>query len=215
MILHFLDGLKKLVKKKKIEIKSEYLQKKNKYLQKKNKYLKKKNKYLKKKQRKLNVFFKVCGLGFYSIYYNIRLVLNKNFFKFKYKKKKKKKKFFKFILKFYLKKNNIFLNLYKYHKKLFIIKFWSTGIFDLICSKKRMRFTITNLLREIKKQIKNIKLYILLISGSKYFIKFFYKNLKRYSFKAKYLFFTSFKIFNGCRFKKVRRKKHLKYHYLR
>jgi hypothetical protein len=95
------------------------------------------------------------------------------------------------------------------------MKFWSTGLFDLVCSKKRMRFVITNFLKEIKKQIKKLKIYIISISGSKFFLKFFYKNLKRYSFQPKYLFFNSYKIFNGCRFRKVKRKKHLKYKYLK
>lgn len=100
---------------------------------------KKKLKIKKKLCKKLNAFFKICSLGVYSIFYKIRTLLkrkkclkkkikiiNRLLVKTKLKKnlnKKinlKKNIFFKFVLHFLLKKNNIFANLYQYRKKIFI-----------------------------------------------------------------------------------------------
>lgn len=213
----------------------------------KKKYFKKSKYFLKKKRKKLNIFYRMYNLEFYSIYYKIKYIMKilfikrknlrkkKFFFNFmniKIKKNKavcdaiyknfkaknlnknllKKKRKPKFILKFYIRKNNIFANLIKYQKKEFInIKFWSTGLFGFVCSKKLLKFVIKNFLKEIKKQLKKLKLYMVQILGPKYFSKFLFKTLKRTFYKPKYILLRSFKVFNGCRCKKARRKKHLKF----
>jgi len=53
------------------------------------------------------------------------------------------------------------------------------------------------------------------IFSPKYFARFFIKTLRRFSYKPKYISLSSFKIFNGCRLKKMRRKKHLKFQIFR
>ena len=179
---------------------------------------------LKKKRKKLNVFYKMFNLEFYSIFYKKMLLRaraqkkrKKDLLSISKKKKlKKKKEKRKFILNFFIRVNNIFINLVMYYKRKYInIKFWSAGIFDLVCSKKRIKFVITNILKNLKLILKKIKLYIIQIKGPKYFTKILYKNLKKFAYKSSYIFICSFKIFNGCRFKKLKRKKHLKYRAIR
>ncbi len=178
------------------------------------------------------------ALGKFSIYYNILFAYKplhkkRSLKSLKLKKKRDhfknlilentniksslKKNDYKFILNFNLRRNNIFINLvrYKKHKNLkksfTNIKFWSTGLFGLTCSRKRIRFTIITFLKIIRAQINKLKLYLIKISGPKFYVKLTYKCLKRLSYKSKYIIINSFKIFNGCRLRKMRRKKHLKF----
>ena len=175
------------------------------------------------------------ALGKFSIYYNILFAYKPLYKKRSLKLKKKRYQFknlilkninikpslkkndYKFILNFNLRRNNIFINLVRYKKEKTLkksftnIKFWSTGLFGLTCSRKRIRFTIITFLKIIRAQLNKLKLYLIKISGPKFYVKLTYKCLKRLSYKSKYIIINSFKIFNGCRFRKMRRKKHLKF----
>lgn len=195
---------------------------------------------LKKKRKKLNVFNKMFALGKFSIYYNILFIYKSFHIKkiSKVKKKRKKlnnsilksnsiinnnlkpnlkKKNYKFLLSLNLRVNNIFINLIRYKKKKTLkksfttIKFWSTGLFGLTCSKKRIKFILLTFLKIIKFKLNTLPLYLIKITGPKFYVKLTYRNLKRLSFKSKYIIINSFKIFNGCRLKKMKRKKHLKF----
>lgn len=70
------------------------------------------------------------------------------------------------------------------------------------------------MLKNIKKYLK-LKFYAIKILSSKYYIKYIYKQLKKFSIISKFLIINSFKIFNGCRLRKVRRKKRLKFRIFR
>lgn len=227
--------------KKKLKKNSKKKLKKNIVYKKKKKRRNKRRKYrLKKKRKKLSIFNKMFALGKFSIYYNI-LFSYKPFYQQSFLKLKKKKRFknlilknnfslnsnkiksslkkndYKFILNLNLRMNNIFINLVRYKKRKTLkksftnIKFWSTGLFGLTCSKKRIKFTIVTFLKIIRKELNKLKLYLIKITGPKFYVKLTYKNLRRLSYKSKYIIVNSFKIFNGCRFRKMKRKKHLKF----
>lgn len=127
--------------------------------------------------------------------------------------KKVKKKYLLFIN---IQSNNVFINFLEYKKKeLKILYFWSSGFFKLHCTKRKLKFVIYTLLKEIKKRLKYISFYFIKIFCANFLHKYLYKNFKKLFFKSKFIIFTSFKIFNGCRSKKKRRKKHLKFRVLR
>jgi hypothetical protein len=173
--------------------------------------IKKKKKKLKKckftKKKKLDLFSKNFLLNTYSLLNIIKLRKsnkNLNFFKKKY------------LLFININSNNIFINFLCYkNKKIKIIKFWSCGFLKLHCTKRKLKFIIYTLLKEIKKKIKYISFYIIKIFCAPFLHKYLYKNFKKLYFRSKFIIFTSFKIFNGCRSKKKRRKKHLKFRILR
>jgi hypothetical protein len=171
---------------------------------------KKKKKFLKKKflKKKLNNYLKFLLLNNYSLINKIKKK-DLNFFL----KNKKNKKYLLFIN---IRSNNIFINLFCFKKnKLQLIKFWSCGIFKLHCTKRKLKFIIYTMLKEIKKKIKYLSFFIIKIFCSKFLHKFLYRNFKKLFFRSTFIIFNSFKIFNGCRSKKKRRKKHLKFRVLR
>ncbi len=96
-----------------------------------------------------------------------------------------------------------------------IVKFWSCGLLKLHCTKRKLKFIVYTLLKEIKKKIKYLFLFLIKINCATFLHKFLYKNFKKLFLKSKFIIFDSFKIFNGCRSKKKRRKKHLKFRILR
>jgi len=123
----------------------------------------------------------------------------------------------KFFLSITIHSNNIFLNLSKHLKKNFFktVKFWSAGMFDFICSKTKLKFAISAMLKEIKIQLKRLKIYTIKIKAPKYLNKYIFKQLSRLLYKPKFFIYSSFKIFNGCRSQKKRRKKRLKFRFFR
>jgi hypothetical protein len=74
-----------------------------------------------------------------------------------------------------------------------------------------MKFILASILKEIRFKYKNLKFLAIKVEGSDYFSKFLFKKFRQLFYKTSFFFISSFKIFNGCRFKKLRRKKHLKY----
>lgn len=158
----------------------------------------------------MDFFFKTFLLDQYSLIHFIKLKKKKKKLKVKLKSK------VKYLLFINIHSNNIFINfLRSKNKKVKLIKFWSSGIFQLNCTKRKLKFVASTLLKEIKKKLKSISFYIIKIFCAQFLHKFLYKNFKKFSFKSKFIVFTSFKIFNGCRSKKKRRKKHLKFRVLR
>lgn len=127
------------------------------------------------------------------------------------------KKKVKFFLSITLHANNIFMNLSKYLKKNIFktVKFWSAGMFDFLCSKTKLKFAISVMLKEVKMQLKRLKLYTIKIKAPKYLNKYIFKQLVRLLYKPKFYIYSSFKIFNGCRSQKKRRKKRLKFRFFR
>lgn len=166
-----------------------------------------KRKYFKKK--KLNRHLKILLLNKYSL-------LNKIKFKKKFDFFIDKKKELKNLLIINIRANNIFINLCSYKQnELLFVKFWSCGLLNLHCTKRKLKFTIYTMLKEIKKQLKYLFFFIIKISCPKFLHKFLYRNFKKLFLRSTYLIFNSFKIFNGCRSKKKRRKKHLKFRIFR
>ncbi len=127
------------------------------------------------------------------------------------------KKKVKFFLSITIHSNNIFMNLSKYLKKKVFktVKFWSAGMFDFICSKTKLKFAISAMLKEVKIQLKQLKIYTIKIKAPKYLNKYIFKQLSRLLYKPKFFIYSSFKIFNGCRSQKKRRKKRLKFRFFR
>jgi hypothetical protein len=127
------------------------------------------------------------------------------------------KKKIKFFLSITIHANNIFMNLAKYFKKNIFktVKFWSAGMFDFICSKTKLKFAISAMLKEVKSQLKQLKIYTIKIKAPKYLNKYIFKQLSRLLYKPKFFIYSSFKIFNGCRSQKKRRKKRLKFRFFR
>ena len=167
---------------------------------------KKKNKFFKRK-KKLDSFLKIFLLDHYSLIHLLKL---------KKKKKKKLKKKVKYLLFVSIRSNNIFINFFRSkNNKVTLINFWSSGVFQLHCTKRKLKFVTYTLLKEITNKLKGISFYIIKIFCAQFLHKFLYKNFKKLFLKSKFIIFTSFKIFNGCRSKKKRRKKHLKFRILR
>jgi hypothetical protein len=130
--------------------------------------------------------------------------------------KKKNKKKFKFCLSITIHSNNIFINLAKYSNRTFnTVKFWSAGLFDFVCSKTKLKFAISTMFKEIKIKLKKLKIYIIKIKAPKHLNKYIFKQLSRLLYKSKFLIYSSFKIYNGCRSSKKRRKKRLKFRFFR
>lgn len=130
------------------------------------------------------------------------------------KKKKVLRK--KNVLLINIRSNNIFINFLSYKKKKKKhLNFWSSSFFELHCTKRKLKFTIYTMLKAIKNKLKFIKFYIIKICCARFLHKFLYKNFRKLFLKSKFIILNSFKIFNGCRSKKLRRKKRIKFRLLR
>lgn len=122
----------------------------------------------------------------------------------------------KFFLSLTVHSNNIFINLSSpIKKKLRTVKFWSAGMFDFICSKKKIKFALFTMLKTVRFQLKRTPLYTLKIKAPKHLNKYIYRQLSFLRYKPKFYIYSSFKIFNGCRSKKKRRKKRLRFRFFR
>lgn len=129
---------------------------------------------------------------------------------------KSKKKLLKFFLTITITANNIFINLIKYLKKQFkTVKFWSAGMFEFGSSKKKIKFSISVLLKKVRLLLKNLKIYAIKILAPKHLNKYIFRQFSRLMYKPKFYIYSSFKIFNGCKSKKKRRKKRLRFRYFR
>ena len=158
----------------------------------------------KKKKKKLDSYLKLFLLRNHFFLTKIQLLKKKNF--------TFEKNTIHHLLFINIRSNNIFINK---NNCLKIVKFWSCGLLKLHCTKRKLKFIVYTLLKEIKKKIKYLFLFLIKINCATFLHKFLYKNFKKLFLKSKFIIFDSFKIFNGCRSKKKRRKKHLKFRILR
>ena len=162
----------------------------------------------KKKKKKLDSYLKLFLLHNNFFLTKIQLLKKKNF---NFEKTK-----IHHLLFINIRSNNIFINLIcNKNNCLKIVKFWSCGLLKLHCTKRKLKFIVYTLLKEIKKKIKYLFFFIIKINCATFLHKFLYKNFKKLFLRSKFSIFDSFKIFNGCRSKKKRRKKHLKFRILR
>lgn len=121
-----------------------------------------------------------------------------------------------YILKLRVKTNNIFGTLSCFSKDLKkIIKIWSCGLQQLNSSKRKLKFILNIILINIFKELKFFKNYILCFKAPRFLYKFIFKIFKKINLSPLLIVFDSIKIFNGCRVKKIRRKKYKRFRALK
>lgn len=172
---------------------------------------------------------------------NLKKRFNKSFFRFALKKKasRKKKKynarlvFFFERYKFYfkrkanlfnsllilrIKQNNLFVTLLNLRTGK-VWKIWSCGLYKLNASKRQLRFVANILLIQIFKYLKKRfrkANFVIIIRGMSFIKKKVIRKIKIFFRNRMYLLISkSSKIFNGCRAKKIRRKKYKKFRVLK
>jgi hypothetical protein len=166
---------------------------------------------------------------------------NKKFFRFILKKKffiRKKKKtarlvFFFERYKFYfkrkaslfnlllilrIKQNNLFVTLLNLRTNK-VWKIWSCGLYKLNASKRQLKFVVNILLIQIFKYLKKKfrkANFVIIIRGMSFVKKKVVRKIQFFFRNQMYLLVSkSSKIFNGCRAKKIRRKKYKKFRVLK
>ena len=143
--------------------------------------------------------------------YNARFVFFFEHHRFYFKRKAG---LFNSLLILRLKQNNLFVTLVNLRTNK-VWKIWSCGLYKLNASKRQLKFVVDILLVKIFKFLKK-KFYkanfIIVIRGMLFIkkrimhkIQFFFRN------QMYLLVLKSSKIFNGCRAKKIRRKRHKKF----
>lgn len=122
----------------------------------------------------------------------------------------------KYLLRLRIKRNNIFAILSILSGDIFqVSKLWSCGLHKLNSSKRRLKFVVNTLLGIIFRGLRKIRKLIICIKCPRYLYKFIFRKIKSFGIKASLIVFDSSKIFNGCRAKKKRRKKHQKFRALK
>ena len=182
-------------------------QKKNFFMLKTNKIsYKKKNKKKSSKHKRLKFF-----ISNFTQFKILRLYKRLNSFLSPYESSG-----FNFLAILIIRANNIFCNLLgrsAVSQKFTTKKFLSCSSFKLTVSKRRLKFIVTRFLKFLKKGL-TLYPYIFLIKGPIYLRRYIFKKLRQ-NLKVRLIIFDPLLIFNGCRSKKKRRKKHLKYRSLR
>lgn len=121
-----------------------------------------------------------------------------------------------YILILRIKTNNIFGTLNCFSKEVKkTIKIWSCGLQELNSSKRKLKFVLNVFLINIFKELKFFKNYIICLKAPKFLYKFVFKIFKKINLSPLILLFDSIKVFNGCRVKKIRRKKHKRFRALK
>lgn len=122
----------------------------------------------------------------------------------------------KYILIITVHANNIFLNIAKnINNKIKTLHFWSAGMFDFVCSKRKLKFAISAMLKELKDDVTHFKFYVTKIMAPKYLNRHIFRQLCKFKYFSRFYIYSSFKIFNGCRSKKKRRKKRIPFRFYR
>jgi hypothetical protein len=125
---------------------------------------------------------------------------------------------FQALLIFRIKQNNLFVTLI-HLKKQKVLKIWSCGLYKLNASKRQLRFIVNILLIQIFKYLhtKFSKVnFVLILRGMSFIKKKVAHKIQIYLRNRTYLLVSkSSKIFNGCRAKKIRRKKYKKFRVLK
>ena len=121
-----------------------------------------------------------------------------------------------YILKLRIKTNNIFGTLSCFSKEIKrTLKIWSCGLKQLNSSKRKLKFVLNIIIVSILKEIKLFKNYIICLKAPKFLYKFIFKIFKKINVTPLFILFDSIKIFNGCRVKKIRRKKYKRFRALK
>lgn len=121
-----------------------------------------------------------------------------------------------YILKLRIKTNNIFGTLNCFSKDVKkTIKVWSCGLQQLNSSKRKLKFILNIILMNIFKELKFLKNYIFCLKAPRFLYKFIFKIFKKIHLSPLLIIFDSIKIFNGCRVKKIRRKKYKRFRALK
>lgn len=171
----------------------------------------------------------------------IKKKIDKKFFKFILKKKAflKKKKYkasliffferFKFFFKrkissfnslliLRIKQNNLFITLVNLRLNK-VYKIWSCGLYKLNASKRKLKFVVNILLTQVFKYLKKKfrkANFIIIIRGMLFIKKKIIRRVQSFLKNQMYLLvINSNKIFNGCRVKKIRKKKNKKFRFLK
>ena len=125
---------------------------------------------------------------------------------------------FQSLLIFRIKQNNLFITLVNL-KKQNVLKIWSCGLYKLNASKRQLRFVVNILLIQTLKYLhaKFSKVnFVVIIRGMSFIKKKVARKIQIYLRNRIYLLVSkSSKIFNGCRAKKIRRKKYKKFRVLK
>lgn len=95
------------------------------------------------------------------------------------------------------------------------IKVWSCGLQQLNSSKRKLKFILNVILINIFKELKFFKNYIFCLKAPRFLYKFIFKIFKKINLSPLLIIFDSIKIFNGCRVKKIRRKKYKRFRALK
>jgi hypothetical protein len=117
-----------------------------------------------------------------------------------------------------VKQNNLFVTLINFRTNK-VWKIWSCGLYKLNVSKRQLKFVANILLTQVFKYLKKKfpkANFVIIIRGMSFIKKKMIHKIKIFLRKKMYLLvLKSSKIFNGCRAKKIRRKKRHKYKVLR
>jgi len=147
--------------------------------------------------------------------YNSRLVFFFERYKFYFKRKAS---LFKTLLILRIKQNNLFVTLLNLRTNR-VSKIWSCGLYKLNASKRQLKF-VTNILliqmfKYLKKKFRKTN-FVIIIRGMSFIKKKVVRKLQFFFRNQMYLLVSkSSKIFNGCRAKKMRRKKYKKFRILK
>jgi len=125
---------------------------------------------------------------------------------------------FTYLLILRIKQNNLFVTLLNLRTNK-TRKIWSCGLYKLNASKRQLKFVINILLVQIfkylKKKFRNAT-FVIIIRGMAFIKKKVVRKIRFFFRKQMYLLvLKSSKIFNGCRAKKIRRKKYKKFRVLK
>lgn len=147
--------------------------------------------------------------------YKARLVFFFERYKFYFKRKAS---LFNSLLILRIKQNNLFVTLLNLRTNK-VCKIWSCGLYKLNASKRQLKFVVNILLIQIFKYL-NKKFrkanFVIIIRGMSFIKKKVVRKIQFFFRNQMYLLVSkSSKIFNGCRAKKIRRKKYKKFRVLK
>jgi hypothetical protein len=147
--------------------------------------------------------------------YNSRLVFFFERYEFYFKQKAS---LFNSLLILRIKQNNLFVTLLNLRTNR-VWKIWSCGLYKLNASKRQLKFIVNILLIKIFKYLKKKfrkANFVIIIRGMSFIKKKIIRKIQFFFRNQMYLLVSkSTKVFNGCRAKKIRRKKYKKFRVLK
>lgn len=147
--------------------------------------------------------------------YNARLVFFFERYKFYFKRKAS---LFNSLLILRIKQNNLFVTLLNLRANK-VWKIWSCGLYKVNASKRQLKFVVNILLIQIFKYLKKKfrkANFVVVVRGMSFIKKKVIRKIQFFLKNQMYLLVSkSSKVFNGCRAKKIRRKKYKKFRVLK